>query len=192
MAQVTESDYRTAQNGNEDVRQEFLDAIDLEDARRFIRRVDYRRERYIMKVRLCVAEKGRRIVYVGQEAFDISSLEEFSSSLIDHEGYHARQFLERKPVIKQIQKKAVSNTRFGSYHADLEIFRIISELPAYANQLEKSDCSGWKGTNPINNYELMKEYFLTEYKLQERKKLLEQILLGTPGDELIRRDILSK
>jgi hypothetical protein len=192
MAQVTESDYRTAQKGNADVRQEFLDTIDLEDARKFIKRVDYRREGSIMKVRLCVAEKGRRIVYVGQEAFDITSLEEFSSALIDHEGYHARQFLERKPLIKQIQEKALANTRLGNCHADLEIFRIIYELPAYANQLEKSDCSDWKMTNPIKNYELMKEYFLTEYKLQERKKLLEQILLGTPGDELIRRDILSK
>ncbi|MBP7708632.1 hypothetical protein KA107_03020, partial [Candidatus Pacearchaeota archaeon] len=112
MAQVTESDYITAQEGNAGVRQEFLDAVDLEDAEEFVSLLGYIHENrtgfcfsngkiletdmlmtchrpYVRVFGFPLPSSRKSNIIVRDIAFG-ESLPAFLGALIDHEGHHAR------------------------------------------------------------------------------------------------------
>jgi hypothetical protein len=96
MTQVSESDYRIAQESKDPrVRQEFLDAIDLEDAGKFVRRVIYDTGKmgdtlaYVNTLE-SVIPRIKSKIHVLPELFELPH-NEMLSVIIDHEGHHAKQ-----------------------------------------------------------------------------------------------------
>ena len=162
MVQLTESDYKTAQQGNAKIRQEFLDAIDLEDAAEFVTEKVYQLNSEITRgypfegglisngkeeIALMTHEGLYSLAYSGRlfvnsivsiypEAFDNLTCREFLSCLIDHEGQHSRQFRKRTSAYEMFKEERRTSVE-GTWEDDY--FRSLLELPAYANQLARAE-----------------------------------------------------
>ena len=189
MAQLTESDYRIAQDGNAKVRQEFLEAVDLEDAKEYVRKVIYIPQNIPQtKFWMGVNPYSPRTIIVGKSAFKDFSFSYFEAVLKKHEGVHVRQFQEKKDIMKRINFR-----RIFSFFDNSFSWESIVEIPTYYNLLPSSqNFSPVEYASTLGQISSLKYFFNRSYKFDERKKLLEQILLGTPGDELVKEQFLSK
>lgn len=207
MVQVTESDYRTAQDGNAKVRQEFLDAIDLEDLRIFSPEVFYdftKRNNTRKKFRdgepglmACLSTYspasmisfGKLVVY--PEAFHFFSYGEFLSGFLDHEGQHLRQLKENPSGWNwnvDNKSKTLKSPNRNIYFTEL------FEIPAIANQLArrtKRNLTIEEKNNLIEQFALSelsltysKKYFILPRNLKED---LRKILCNSDGDNLVRQ-----
>lgn len=155
MAQVTESDYKQAQQGDAKVRQEFLDAIDLEDAGEFIREFEYVPNFSVMlntnnqpnTLMQCLfpriyspnkdlMEKFKQLgffkskIIIFSEAFN-QSCGLFLSSLY-HEKFHAEQLYLLPEMVFKLQEKA-DFVGEGNIEKSREILSLL-EMPAYLDQ----------------------------------------------------------
>ncbi len=129
---VTESDYREAAR-NPLVRQDFLNAIDLEEAKEYICKVVYEPVdiegtpmRLIAPLLTKIFTKRglKSKIEVLPNAFSYLSFNYFMNGLIDHEGFHARQVYEIPAAIKKvIQQGHITNIGYPAI-----------ELPTYENQ----------------------------------------------------------
>jgi hypothetical protein len=160
MTQVTESDYRTAQQGDAKVRQEFIDAIDLEENIDFVENVRYESCRESLEANSCGLLENLKIektflhipssyffhiyflnrfksdgkkseIRIYPSAFDFS-YENFMSSLIDHEAFHARQCMTNSFGYSWATNERLRNKK--SY-VDRIYYYMLIEAPAVANQL---------------------------------------------------------
>jgi hypothetical protein len=206
MAQVTESDYRAAQQGDARVRQEFLDAVDLEDAREFVSEINYTSSAFNEKgitfmsfnsKELCFLRSGPVIITppfieIHPESFDYLTCQGFLSCLIDHEGYHARQDVKKPEGIREIDEilRGLPHHRYqkSSY------FESLLELPAYANQImraEKRELTWDEKLDLSIDYAfhelVLKNARIRKNKKRDFKKDLSKILCDTDGDNLIRQ-----
>ncbi len=205
MTQVTEADYHAAKKSkNPKVRQEFLDAIDLEDAGEFVRRINYEIDDDANTSMDCgfnydvmynysrilspIKPLRKSIIRVFPIAFKNYSYEFFLSVLIDHEGHHARQDFQRP-----IYSAKLTNQR-SSTHTKPELrdyLETLQEIPAEWNQLEKAtkrNLSQKERSNTvskINSYRgLVSSYaavFGRDWKLD-----LSKILCNSPYDDTLR------
>lgn len=208
MVQVTASDYRTAQDGNAKVRQEFLDAIDLEDAREFVSRIKYvpsvlnKKGITFMSFsskELCFLSSGPVIitpqfVEVHPESFGHLTYQGFLSCLIDHEGYHARQDVKRTWEVNEINE-ILTDLPHHRYQKS-SYFESLLELPAYANQIMRAERRGLTDDEKLDLgidyafHELvLKKAKIRKNKKRDFKKDLSKILCDTDGDLLIRLDL---
>lgn len=207
MTQVTESDYKEAQNGDAKVRQEFCDAVDLEDASGNITKVLYE----IPKEKPEKNEYGEfdlmshhgeytwesptgksvpgcmyidTTIHVFPKAFEILSFEEFLSAKIDHEGVQqGGQFRKNSRKYNSIMRKYFAKEKhIGDY------YQAIIELPAYANQLIRSERRGLSDKFKESLTEKIKRYVAT-LKQQDFSLFNEDLLrisCGTEGDKYIK------
>jgi hypothetical protein len=142
MAQVTESDYETARKGNAKVRQEFLEAVDLEDARDFVGRVIYKkiskRDSWATTFPPTFFRKKSRVEVYGGIFNNI--FEGFMSIFLDHEGYHAIQEVERRKTILE----AIGRDE-TIYHDPFRVREYIGNLKeslAFASQIQNAEKRG--------------------------------------------------
>lgn len=212
MTQVSESDYRTAQEGNAKVRQEFLDAVDLEEAGEFIFTTLYRHsnipsesyirdkrcESNILMVTILPAIKLFGIKFpfsresgigVFKDAFNLS-FPSFLGTLIDHEGQHARVNY-RRPLSHTTLDLRIKRAKSPE---EREYFGALNELPAYANELANAKRRGLSHEEIIIADKLVNLYFgkLVDYSSSFKKprtpwKDVEEVLCDSPGDNLLRR-----
>lgn len=216
MAQVTESDYRTAQKGNAKVRQEFLEAVDLEDAAEFVSQVKYdpkfkqrKPDRDGLFTYMC--HRGRytwaspsgeyirgtvfqnSIVLVCSRAFSDFSWKEFLSGFIDHERQHSRQYKLKTNGYNNIQKmkgKLENNTDAHNY------YMALIEVSAYANQLARA-----KRRSLSPEYKKALSFELNRHLklIKKANKIfsdekgfrqdLSKILCNSDGDNLVRQHL---
>ena len=208
MVQITASDYRTAQDGNAKVRQEFLNAVDLEDAREFVSEIKYTPSAFdergitfmaFNSKELCFLRSGPVIitptfVEVHPESFGHLTHQGFLSCLIDHEGYHARQDVKKPEGIMEIDEilRSLPHHRYqkSSY------FESLLELPAYANQIMRAERRGLTEDEKLDLgfdyafHELvLKKARIRKNKKRDFKKDLSKILCDTDGDLFVRLNL---
>ncbi|MBI2579772.1 MAG: hypothetical protein HYW27_02625 [Candidatus Aenigmarchaeota archaeon] len=141
-----EADYRRAQE-DASYRQAFLDSIDLEGARPYVRRVIYRLHGdgdTVMKVvpsflqRLSV-RRIRSDIRVYPLAFSSNPLyDDFLGTLIDHEGYHARELYKNPEVVVRSYSRFLSSgieieqlkQEIRRFHDERELRATMSQLAA--------------------------------------------------------------
>jgi hypothetical protein len=146
MTQVSESDYRIAQRGDEKVRQEFMNEVDLEESKEFFKRVIYQSEQVETRALAHLAsfyihetdnslifklknEKSDLIAY--PNAFEMS-YPLFLSVCIDHEGQHGRQCILNPRGYEWTQNKII---QMVAYEKDPKYFMELIEASALANQM---------------------------------------------------------
>ncbi len=204
------SDYKGAQNGNSKVRQEFLDAIVLGEAGEFIKELEYSRtpilkESVYFKGIIKVVSEGsmtfqeeKSKVIVFSNAFEKNSFHYFLSSLIDHEGQHARQYGQG---IMDSQYNFVAEQHSIRTPRDLLIdySQSLLELSAYANQLVSERYKDFlnsereKVKGNLNYHSFLARLLARRiHPLNSLKKDLGNILCDSPGDDWVRENILSK
>jgi hypothetical protein len=148
MTQVTKSDYEEAQR-NPAIRQDFLNAIDLEEAGEFVGKIQYLP--FINQDNICMATYVSRLTFFG---FDIKlsneitlfvlknafnkSYEYFLSKLIDHEGQHARQYFKKGSAMLKLKRRI----RKAKDNSEAVYLTTPSELPASANQFVNASKRG--------------------------------------------------
>lgn len=211
MTQVTISDYLEAQR-NPTKRQEFLNAIDLEEAKDFVFTVRYANFNqassiYSLEKKIecatVMATCNPKINFFGfplsahkqsgvivfKHAFEYS-LPVFLSSLIDHEGQHARQQYKKSFTnsrIIQIMRKTDSDK-------EREYLKSIKEVPACANELANAKKRGLSEEEFLNADKYFSIYYnnLADYHSLFKKprcpwRDLKKILCDSPGDDLVRK-----
>jgi hypothetical protein len=201
MTQLTEDDYKNAQKSqNADVRQDFLDALDLEGIERFVDDVIYLQSSedeplmscshdyfdFPEKFGLAIPKSRKSTLWVYPTSFYLS-LPLFLSALIDHEGQHARQNYT-KPIF---------NAR--TYAAELAIrnpkkllyYELLDEIPAYANEVALSDlrkidprCPTSVVIHSIEKVGRLRKRFTPTRDAEED---LRAHLCDSPGDDLVRK-----
>jgi hypothetical protein len=157
MTQITEYDYRTAQEGDARVRQDFLDSVNLEDAREFVREVKYDftgehfkkypnySENHKRKTLASTVDAGflprvflrkKSDIVVFPRLFKVP-FKFFLSILIDHEGYHAAQTTQRR---KYEFRVAMGKSSFFEIPAspNVDYLRHLKEATAFMSQLQNS------------------------------------------------------
>lgn len=150
---VTEKDFRRAIE-QVDFRQEFLDSIDLEYVCQYVERVNYVPlieskltekiiENILTETLMSISHSaGTKSDIVGMrhtiDVFDksfsglyLACLGDFLNVLIDHEGWHAKEYFENPSII--IYQQEVDQR----YFLEDGIFEYNIELRAYENQLAK-------------------------------------------------------
>ncbi|MEK6894988.1 MAG: hypothetical protein AABX48_00550 [Nanoarchaeota archaeon] len=150
----------------ESFRQEFLNGIDLEEARPYIKRVSYKpKQAYSdniiytdntimmrtsnLPAKLLGIKNVRSTISVYPCSFTLQNIGEFKSMLIDHEGYHAKDIFEEPEILllPLIKLKKVLNIPLIKLNIDKldELYlqalyrNIIGELRANRNQLKNID-----------------------------------------------------
>ena len=155
MTNLTEADYKVAQAGDAKIRQEFLDELDLEDAREYIRRIEYDykgkqisdsfakrnevtvNDIYAMSIHPATPVSWftkKSVVAVYPRLFN-RSLSRFKSTVIDHEGYHCAQHIERGEDI--VQEFIKDPFIFTDAKMVSDYMRSLRECLAYSSQLQK-------------------------------------------------------
>lgn len=197
MAQVTEADYKEAQKGDAKVREEFCHQLYSENSNDSVKGVHYSElNGNFIQILIHNNSKNRSkkfraykpvcsgIIHIGPLAFEHFSFNLISEG-IRHDGMHLEQFEKRYDPMRRVSYMAKNLKK-------RDIWNAVVELPVYANQIVAPLNQDLEVKEFIKNeYEGCKESFFNPSKFTERKALLEAILLGTPGDELIRRDILA-
>jgi hypothetical protein len=219
MVQVSESDYKTAQQGNERVRQEFIDAIDLGDAGEFVRKVLYHkkieyRKSTINEIRMCpqrvmccVPNKsvlfdrlfdktrivGKSIIEVHPYSFEGLGYQYFLSALIDHEGYHARQMVQNCSGYEIIDNRIRNSDNFP----ELKYLISLLEVPAYNSQLFRRGLRKLSEKEVEDTQDIYESYFRNLFYLPSRlpvpsnaKEDLKRILCDSEADQIVREKIL--
>ncbi|MBI2173433.1 MAG: hypothetical protein HYT73_04495 [Candidatus Aenigmarchaeota archaeon] len=148
---TTEADYRRAQE-DASYRQAFLDSLDLEDARPYVRRVIYRPlgdGDTSMKIKPSFLQRylARRIrsdIRVYSRAFSSNPLyDDFLGVLIDHEGYHARELYKNpEVVVLSYLRLFLSGIEIEQFRQEVKRFHDERELRATMSQL--AACSSGK------------------------------------------------
>ena len=197
MTQVTESDYRTAQQSNARVRQEFLDAVNFEGHNTnpkviyvypnhpivvdFYKKHNLPMEGKVMSIPYGPEEAVR--IHVFRKAFDLP-FNDFLNVLIHHEGHHVRQVLAG--FSRKIASWGIPMDLMGDdYQASL------LELPALQNQINPAS------RRALTNEELSRielrigdaedslecsgPYFHRNWKAD-----LASVLLPSPIDDIVR------
>jgi len=208
MVQVTESDYKTAQAGDAKVRQDFLDAIDLEEAGDFVKKVYYdpspfsphergsftamSSDTLIFKFFNFSLSLGRSRISVYPKSFDIR-YPSFMCTLIKHEGQHARQSMYHPYSYAQISiliEKAKNNND-SSFSKYLES---LLEIPALTNELMSSNKFGLSHEEKYNSAQRVCIHLgdLHSYSGRNLKKDFRRIRCDTLGDDFAERLIFEK
>lgn len=203
MAQVTQSDYRTAQNGDAGVRQEFVDAIDLGEGKEFLTEVRYVPEDDIAygvfgaiqysymsfeKANFIDLFKSNKVGHfnVHPYAFEMGFID-FMNALMVHEMTHARQ-IESRRIFHALEPLAYACglfRKYSNYIYDLE------EIPAYTNQLDFNNEFRLTALARKDAKEGVKNVMRsakTKAKILGRdwKKDLSGILCPSPNDDFVR------
>jgi hypothetical protein len=200
MAQVTESDYREAQLGDERIRQEFLDTLHLEDVKKFVNKVVYfpdNEENTLMccgkdyfdfpeKFGIAIPKSTKSTLIVYPTSFNLP-LSLFLSALIDHEGQHARQNY-MKPIFRaQLYAKELSTRN----EKKLLYYELLDEIPAYANEAARSDlrkinpkCLTHVVLHSIDKIGRLRRRFSP---IRDAEEDLRAGLCDSPGDDLVRK-----
>lgn len=220
MAPITESDYKTAQESNNPrIRQEFLNTINLEDTTEFVKEIKYNPQDKMVRAHF-LASRGdfelpmfashrtsekfvdniyaffkmrrkRSTLYVYPELFK-QSYGFFLSSLIDHEGQHAKQsHIRFRDCMKNW--KLIDNS---SYEQE-PYFVSLTELPAVANQIAKAEK---RKLEPGELEQIRIRYRghlhnflqLSGDRTSKRYEDLTTMLCDSEGDQLIREKVLPK
>lgn len=206
MAQVTESDYKQAQQGDAKVRQEFLDAIDLEDAREFVKNISYSTLRgqsrgvggQSYERRMCCSPSystlaiffGRRkikdksLIEVCPASFENFSYAFFLSALIDHEGQHARQHVQNFTGCTKIINLKKEKLDYSTF---------LVELPALYNQKAHEVIRNLSPDERETLDRIISHFtigLVFSNPLKNPKRDLQAILCNSEGDKLIRDTII--
>jgi hypothetical protein len=155
MTQPTESDYKTAQAGDAKVRQEFIDAIDFEDKKEFVRRVTYDERGNFFKrnpshygsviaslLKIDASSESpvlfdrfftkKSNIYVFPKLFEYE-FNLFHSIFVDHEGYHSVANAQRGGMVLRS-----SWFSFNCPQRTYMYFYNINEALARMSQIENS------------------------------------------------------
>jgi hypothetical protein len=210
MAQISKADYRAAKKSkNPKVRQEFLDAINLEDTEEFISRIKYMGNQEIEeddlntcmdcrfnlrlmenfpKILSQIKPLRKAIIRVFPAAFKYYSYEFFLSVLIDHEGHHARQDFQKPVHSARLTMQKISPNTKTELRDYLET---LPEIPAEWNQLEKATKRNLSQkerdsvTVRINNYKGLVSSYAPVFG-RDWKADLSKILCNSPYDGTVR------
>lgn len=173
-------DYEAAQK-HPNIRQDFLNAVDLEDAQEHIKRVEYENEPHTTGIEhkgptplmtyYPHIKKGRVVVFPA--AFN-ESYEDFLSNLIDHEGHHARQRVEAQTFWRHVVL----------YRRPFQ--KALFELPAIYNQLERHAERGISFRKYVALLSHQVQYAEILKQRPNFKKNLQTILCRSPYDDGIR------
>lgn len=198
--QVTESDYRTAQQGNARVRQEFLDAVEFGEDRRLFDRVIYNSSQEFGRYLHSCENTPTRLAFAPIINFKNSTVKTrpikvypeifkmpfgyFMNSTLRHEIHHARQ-LDQNP-------ESFIDLAFGICLMASEYCAALIEIPAHLNQ-----------TIPGKEFPLSKRrlaevekvILILETKMKEEAAFLDfdwasdlsRSLLPSPHDDIVRQ-----
>jgi hypothetical protein len=143
MTQISESDYKTAQEGDSQSRQKFIESMDLGELRKIVPIVLYfpmglKQSPYTQMSCIPIDALGlnldkspthKSLIGIYPSAFEMS-LGIFRSVLIDHEGYHARQNHLYPQAVNKIEKLILSLPREKTRE-----LKSVLEIPAYLYQI---------------------------------------------------------
>lgn len=203
MTQVSESDYRTAQQGGARVRQDFVDAVNFgnESGLQKIIRVCPSKNRVVSDVRYQQIQTnlmmnmstyifpqqdfalGGQILEIFPWAFT-DCFTNFMSSMLHHELHHARQYQKKENRIFRA-KIALGELVNHKYYEQL-----LAEIPAFLNQLT---VTGEFSVSQFPAYQIL--FPAMDNLLQnEAKKLgrdwkqdLSRFLCPSPHDDCVRQ-----
>ena len=154
------SDYHDFERarGDETYRQEFVDGIDLENYEKFIRNKIYKiRHSFLNRIfshplgkKNMETRPGNGIfqrrgstIYIYPPAFSqeyFPTLEDFISTLVDHEGFHAQEYYQQgSSLIRDFVAVFFSQKK---YCTNVLLSEFIREVNAYRNQLQKASERG--------------------------------------------------
>jgi len=208
MAQVTKSDYETAQKGDAKVRQDFLGAVDLEEARDFVKDIFYCSSSsdstnsdsfiamscnspmsHFFKIPFTL---GRSNLVVYPESFAFS-YPQFINSLIKHEGQHARQAMYHPYFYAKIHY-LIEEGRKQDSGLFCKYLGALREVPALANELISSDKFDFIDTERSNiSIRLaMGLVNLHSYSERDLKKDFRKIMCDTQGDYFAEKLVFEK
>jgi len=201
MTQLTENDYRDAQKSqNQYSRQDFLDTLDLEGIERFVKDIIYipiDDEETIMSCSIdyfdfpenfgiTIPKSRRSTLWVHPAGFRLP-FPLFLSTLIDHEGQHARQ-----NYLKPIFNARTYATELATRNPKkLLYYELLDEIPAYANEVA---LSGLRKIDPKPSKKFVSHSIEKVGRLRKRftptrnaEEDLRARLCDSPGDNLIRQ-----
>jgi hypothetical protein len=205
---VTKSDYETARAGDAKVRQEFLDAVDLGEAKGFVKSVKYQSSSFsysregFFTAMVCESplstffkiplSLGRSDIVVYPESF-IFSYHQFFNSLINHEGQHARQAMYHPyfyTKIYSLKDEAEKQDNVSLY----EYLDSLLEVPALANELANplvQDLTYDEKYNIARRIGMELEN-LHSYPGRNLRKDFRKIMCDTRGDSFAEKLIFEK
>lgn len=207
MAQVTKSDYETAQVGDAKVRQDFLESVDLEEASEFVKKVSYDpSSKPVVNnsfFAMCCHSPGyiffnfalnigKSDISVYPESFTFS-YPQFINSLIKHEGQHARQ-AKYHPYF---YPKRYSLACIAREQGDIPLYDYLEslvEISALANELIDSDKIKLADNEKYNIAIKMSIGLANLHSYSERdlKKDFRKIMCDTHGDYFAEKLIFEK
>ena len=192
MTQVTESDYRKAQQFGG--RQEFIDAIDLGDLGKLVNRrvyVPFTRkedEPHLMTLTAQIDLKDFNLEGTVLKVFKRAFEEQFyffMNCMLLHEGHHARQYQGRECRVFGTDILKAHNDELFSYRSN------VVEIPAYLNQLTAKSNFPLRWLDRVRYY-LHLQGLDSSMKSQAKKfgqdwkKDLSKVLCPSPYDDIVR------
>lgn len=135
---------------NPEVRQDFLQEVDLEDYAQYVSKVVYNKDE--SENIMTTLHKPTILFYrfpskieVSENAFDLYTWPDFYNLIVHHEGFHAKQWRDNSMGWPEILYKVIASECFD-LEDELNIRGFKREQEAYSNQIKHSSfkyCSDW-------------------------------------------------
>jgi len=203
---VTDVEYRRAV-AEPAFRQDFLGMVDFGPMRRYVRKVLYEPDE-MESVRLGLAEmvivpslparfhiRGTRskIIAYPLAFYNCHNLRYFLSSLIDHEGYHAKDYYECPERIAWpidiffthwFFSRILSNEKYDGWSVPIKVRKAAAEIRRIKHELNKAKQNGGLDTNQRRHL----EFDLRKYG----SYLLENSNGDFPEEQALRSELFSE